>query len=245
MRPRSSRRVPRAPAFVLLAVAALLLGGRCASFDEFLDEVGARRGLDEHTIVAGLIEALEVGSRNSAARGSAVDGFFGNALIRIGLPQELSEVDRRLRQIGLSRQMDDFTLRMNRAAEAAAGEATDVLLRAVQAMSFEDARAILAGPDDAATRYFERTTRRELSQRFEPIVVQAMDQTGLAQLSRFVIDRYNRLPLVEPAEFDIDAYVVDATLDGLFVLIAEEELAIRTDPAARVTDLLRRVFAEQ
>ena len=230
---------------LVTVVAALLAFSGCASLDDVIGEVERRRVLDERTIVAGLIEALEVGSRNSVERGSALDGFYANPLIRIALPQELIEVDRRLRRLGFERQMDDFQLRMNRAAEAATSEAGEVLLRAVRSMSFEDARGILGGPEDAATRYFERTTRGQLSERFEPIVVQAMDQTGLTPLFRFVIDSYNRLPLVEPVRFDVDNYVVDATLDGLFVLIAEEERAIRTDPAARVTVLLRRVFAEQ
>lgn len=230
---------------LVTVVAALLAFSGCASLDDVIAGVERRRVPDERTIVAGLIEALEVGSRNSVEQGSALDGFYANPLIRIALPQELTEVDRRLRRLGFERQMDDFQLRMNRAAEAATAEAGEVLLRAVRAMTFEDARGILGGPEDAATRYFERTTRAELSERFEPIVVQAMDQTGLTPLFRFVIDSYNRLPLVEPVTFDVDNYVVDATLDGLFVLIAEQERAIRTDPAARVTDLLRRVFAEQ
>lgn len=235
--------LPRVCLPVLAALLALPAG--CASLDTLLDDALRPRELDERTIIAGLIEALEIGSRNSVARGSAVDGFSANPLIRIALPRELGEVDRRLRQIGLTRQMDDFVLRMNRAAERASGAATDVLLHALRSMTVEDARAMLRGPDDAATRYFERTTRGELALRFQPIVTDAMDGTGLTSLFRFVLDTYNQLPLVEPAGFDIDGYVVDATLDGLFVLIAEEELSIRTDPAARVTDLLRRVFAEQ
>ena len=239
------RAIAGATLLLVPVVAALLAFSGCASLDDVIGEVERRRVPDERTIVAGLIEALEVGSRNSVERGSALDGFHANPLIRIALPQELTEVDRRLRRIGFERQMGDFQLRMNRAAEAAVGEAGEVLLRAVRSMTFEDARGILGGPEDAATRYFERTTRAELSERFEPIVVQAMDQTGLTSLFRFVTDSYNRLPLVEPVSFDVDSYVVDATLDGLFVLIAEEERAIRTDPAARVSDLLRRVFAEQ
>ena len=230
-------------AFAVLAGLAVLAG--CESLDAVWDEALGPRPPDERTIIAGLLEALETGSANASERAAARDGFAANPLIRVTLPQQLTEVDRTLRRIGLGRQMDDFVLRMNRAAEAASAEAVDVLVFAVRSMTFEDARAILTGPEDAATRYFERTTRAELGRRFQPVVTDAMEQTGLTSIFRFVIDSYNRLPLVEPASFDIDDYVVNATLDGLFVLIAQEEQAIRTDPAARVTELLRRVFAEQ
>ncbi len=230
---------------ILLPALLALLFISCESLDFLIEDVTGPRPLDEQTIIAGLIEALEIGSRNSVDRGSAFDGFWGNPVLRIPLPAELVEVDRRLRQIGLGRQMDDFIERMSRAAEVASGEATEVLVGAVRAMTFDDARSILRGEDDAATRFFERTTRAELATRFHPIVTTAMDETGLTPLFRFVIDSYNRLPFVAPATFDIDAYVVDKTLDGLFVLLAEEELLIRTDPVARVTDLLRRVFGSR
>lgn len=229
--------------FAMPTMLTMLAG--CESLDAVWDDALGPRPLDERTIVAGLLEALEVGSGNASERAAAHDGFAANPLIRVTLPQQLTEVDRTLRRVGLGRQMDDFVLRMNRAAEAASAEAVDVLLPAVRSITFEDARAILTGSEDAATRYFERTTRTELGRRFQPVVTDAMEETGLTAIFRSVIDSYNRLPLVEPTSFDIDDYVVNATLDGLFVLIAQEELAIRTDPAARVTALLRRVFAEQ
>lgn len=233
------------PRTLILVLGTLLMVTGCESLDAVFDDAFGPRPLDERTIVAGLLQALEIGSANASDRAAALDGFAGNPLIRVTLPPQLTEVDRTLRRIGLGRQMDDFVLRMNRAAEAASGEAVDVLVLAVRSMTFEDARVILTGPEDAATRYFDRTTRADLGHRFQPVVADAMQQTGLTSLFRFVIDSYNRLPLVEPTSFDIDDYVVNATLDGLFVLIAQEELAIRTDPAARVTELLRRVFAEQ
>ena len=245
---RSFRRRVAGATAVALVLTVLVVGvSGCAGFDSSAVE-GMLRGpepLSEETIVAGLKEALEVGTRNAASIASAPGGFLENPVLFIPLPPELEEVDMRLRQIGLERQMDDFVERMNRAAEVASEEATEVFITSIRQMTVADARDILLGPDDAATRYFERTTRFELSVRFLPVVQEAINDTGVATLYQWIIEQYNRIPFVEDKEYDLDVYVVEKGLDGLFILIEGEELKIREDPAARVTDLLRRVFSEQ
>lgn len=245
---RSYRRRGAGAAAAAIVLTVLVVGiTGCAGFDSSIVE-GMLRGpepLSEETIIAGLKEALEVGTRNATEVASAPGGFFENPLLFIPLPPELEEVDTRLRQIGLDRQMDDFIEKMNRAAEAASVEATEVFVASIRQMTVADARDTLFGPDDAATRYFERTTRVELSVRFLPVVQDAISETGVATLYRWIIEQYNRIPFVEEKEYDLDVYVVEQGLDGLFILIEGEELKIREDPAARVTDLLRRVFSEQ
>ena len=228
-----------------LGIAVLLAG--CGTIDSSTVE-GILRGpepLSEETIIAGLKEALEVGTQNATELASQPGGFLENPLLFIPLPPELEEVDMRLRRIGLGSSMDDFIERMNRAAEVASAEATEVFIGSIRQMTVTDARDILFGPEDAATRYFERTTRLELSARFLPVVQEAINDTGVASLYQWILEQYNRIPLVEDKEYDLDTYVVNEGLDGLFLLIEAEEMKIREDPAARVTDLLRRVFSEQ
>lgn len=247
MNRRLRRRGAGATALALVLTMLVVGLSGCAGFDSSVVD-GMLRGpepLSEETIIAGLKEALEVGTRNATSVASAPGGFLENPLLFIPLPPELQEVDMRLRQIGLNRQMDDFVEKMNRAAEVASEEATEVFINSIRQMTVADARDILFGPDDAATRYFERTTRVELSVRFLPVVQDAINETGVATLYQWIIEQYNRIPFVEDKEYDLDAYVVDEGLDGLFLLIEGEEMKIREDPAARVTDLLRRVFSEQ
>ncbi len=232
-----------------LVVYGLLLLGltSCSSIDSSVVEgiLGGPEPLSEETIIAGLKEALEVGTRNASAMASEPGGFLDHPVLRIPLPPELEEVDSRLRSLGFESYMDDFVVKMNRAAEAASDEAVDVFVRSIRQMTVRDARDILMGPDDAATRYFERTTRIELRGRFLPVVQEAINDTGVASLYRWILEQYNRIPLVEDKEYDLDSYVVERGLDGLFYLIEGEEKKIREDPGARVTDLLRRVFSEQ
>ena len=133
---------------------------------------------------------------------------------------------------------------MNRAAERAAGEATDVFWQGIRQMTFHDAVGILNGGDTAATEYFERTTRGTLRARFEPIVSDKMDEVGLVRSYDRLIGRYEAIPFTAKPSFDLRSYVTDKSLDGLFAVLAEEERKIRTDPAARVTPLLRKVFGE-
>jgi hypothetical protein len=224
-------------------LAALACAGGGAGVDDFLDRAGVGRpGLSDDTIVAGLKEALQVGTRSAVTRTSRVDGYFGNPLIRIGLPDSLDPMAKGLRAIGFGGKVDELELAMNRAAERAAGEATDVFWSAIRQMSFADARAILGGDDTAVTDYFDRTTRDELRQRFEPIVSEKMGEVGLVRLYDDLVARYTALPLTSEPPVEMHGYVTERALDGLFAILGEEERKIRADPGARTTELLRRVF---
>jgi hypothetical protein len=235
----------RALAIAMAAVLAACAGTEGLGVNDLLRAAGAAQtgALDESTIVAGLKDALRVGTERAVTSTSAVNGFLGNELIRIALPEQLDATAKGLRAVGFGAQVDELEVAMNRAAERAAGEATPIFIDAVQAMSFADARAILSGPEDAATRYFERKTSDGLRARFAPIVDASMQEVGLARLYESLMGNVRRLPLVPSPDLELDAYVTDRSLAGLFTVLGQEEARIRADPAARSTELLRRVFA--
>ena len=198
----------------------------------------------EGDTVAGLKQALEIGTRNAVGLTSRENGFLGNPLIRIQLPGALDKMATGLRAVGFGTAVDELEVAMNRAAERAAGEATDVFWQGIRQMSFSDAVGIVNGGDTAATEYFERTTRDTLRTRFEPIVAAKMDEVGLVHSYDQLVGRYEAIPFAKKPSFDPRNYVTDKSLDGLFAVLGEEERKIRTDPAARVTPLLRQVFGE-
>jgi hypothetical protein len=173
---------------------------------------------------------------------SQAGGFLDNAKIRIGLPGALGKMTSGLRAIGMGPQVDELEVSMNHAAEKAAAEATPVFVDAIKQMSFQDASAIVTGGDTAATDYFEKTTSAPLRQRFRPIVDQAMQNVGLAKQYDQLVGRYTSVPFASAPQFDLTGYVTDKTLSGLFTVVGEEEKQIRTNPAARATDLLKQVF---
>ena len=229
----------------LAAALVLLAAVGCASLQnvDLGDVVGDGGELDEATVTAGLKEALKVGSERTVVSTSAVDGFLGNALIRIALPEQLTSAASTLRSVGLGTYVDELETAMNRAAEQAAGEARQILWDAVTAMTIADAFAILRGHDTAATEYFRDRTAEVLRARFAPIVQQKTASVGLGRLYGQLTAAYENLPLTgKPELVDLDDYVTDEALDGLFTVLAQEEREIRRDPAARTTDLLRRVF---
>ncbi len=237
-------RFPARYASVLWLLALSGCSGAGVSLDDLIATAGAlqRPESDARTVAAGLREALRVGTERSVATTSRANGFFGNSLIRIALPDELQTAARGLRAVGLGGQIDELELAMNRAAERAAGEATPVFLDAIAGLSIADAYAILRGNDRAATDYFESETREALAQRFAPIVDDSMRQVGLVQLYDRVVGQIAALPLVSAPALDLRAYVTDGALAGLFTVLAQEERRIRRNPAARSTELLRRVF---
>lgn len=200
-------------------------------------------GLDSATVAAGLKEALAVGSERAVASTSARDGFWGNEEIKIPLPEELNNVFTTLRTVGFGSQVDALELNMNRAAEQASAEAKTVLLDAVKGMSLSDAMGILRGGDTAATEYFRAETADTLKEKFLPIIQDKMAGVGLYQQYNRLMDAYNALPLTKDRGFDLDNYVADKGLDGLFSMLAREEAEIRENPAARSTELLQKVFA--
>jgi hypothetical protein len=202
-----------------------------------------KKKLDEKTIIAGLKEALEVGTKKSVEKVSAMDGYYKNPEIKIPMPDDLKKVESGLRKVGLGNKVDEFVVSMNRAAEKAAPQATEIFIKAVKGMTVKDARNILyGGEDDAATRYFERETRTDLYGLFFPVVKDSLDKVGATKLYKYLIDKYNSLPLVEKKSYNLDKYVTNKALDGLFIMVAKEEKKIRKDPAARITELLKKVF---
>jgi hypothetical protein len=212
------------------------------SLGDLLEGVGGKRPLDEQTIVAGLRDALRVGTENTVQQTSQTDGFLGNELIRIPLPESFQSVGNALRKVGFGSQVDELEVAMNRGAETAAGEAGDVFLSAIQDMTIGDARSILEGGDTAATDYFRGATEDELRTRFEPIVDTGLQKAGAVQLYDQIMGRYRTIPFAPDPGLDLREYVTDEALDGLFTVLAQEEQKIRTDPTARVTSLLQRVF---
>jgi len=198
----------------------------------------------EGNVVSGLKQALEVGTRNAVDLTSRENGYLDNPLIRIRLPGALDKMASGLRVVGFGAQVDELEVAMNRAAEQAAGEATDVFWQGIRQMTFSDAVGILNGGDPAATEYFERTTRDTLRARFEPIVSEKMDAVGVVQSFDQLVGRYEAIPFTQKPSLDLRGYVTDKSLDGLFAILGEEERKIRTDPAARVTPLLQQVFGK-
>lgn len=196
----------------------------------------------ESELIEGLKEALSIGTKAAVGLVSQVDGYFGNAIIKILMPDDLRKVSDTLRTIGFQKQVDEFVLSMNRAAEKAAPAALDIFVEAIKAMTFEDAQGILTGNDTAATEYFKEKTSDNIYKAFRPIISASMNEVGVTQAFKEITERYSSLPLMGDVTFDLDDYVTNKALDGLFYMVGEEEKKIRTDPAARVTDLLRKVF---
>lgn len=199
--------------------------------------------LDVNTVAAGLKEALTLGSKRAVASTSKTDGFWGNGAIRIPLPDRLNSVFTTLRRIGMGAQVDALELGMNRAAERASAEAKPVLVDAVTDMSISDAMGILRGNDTAATDYFRAETSGTLKQKFLPIIRDKMGEVGLYQQYTRLMQAYAALPLTSDTPFELDNYIADKGLEGLFTMLAREEQDIRQNPGARTTALLRKVFA--
>jgi hypothetical protein len=238
-------RIVLAGAFcLLLGVVAVSLShaGFQDLFKGAMKTLGVDQGLSEDDIVKGLKEALEVGTNNAVALVSRNNGYFKNSKIKIPLPQNVQKAEKLLRGVGFSRQIDEFELSMNRAAERAAPKAKSIFWDAIKKMTFADARNILDGQDDAATSYFRQKTSTQLQSAFKPVVNQSMSEVGVTQAYKTVDQKIRTLPFTESLSFDLDQYVTDKALDGLFLMLAEEEKKIRQDPAARVTDLLKKVF---
>jgi len=220
----------------------------CATLQEDLADIlsaesGREGALDEPTVIAGIKEALRVGTQNTVLSTSQLDGYLGNQLIRIVIPEQLESMTSTLRQVGLGSRVDELEVGMNRAAELAAAEAREVFWDAITGMTVADAFGILNGDDTAATAYFRSRTQTALRSRFHPIVLEKMNEVGLSRMYGKIADTYNSLPLAgTPQLVDLDEYVTDRALAGLFTALAQEERKIRQDPLARTTDLLRRVF---
>ena len=249
----------RSTAFGILIIAAILLLGTPAHAD-LMDKAksllnkdksksastGAQAGTapDKDTVAAGLKEALTIGSQNAVKAGAQADGFFKNPAIKIPLPEKVQKVEKPLRKIGLSKQVDEFILTMNRAAEKAAPQAKDIFVGAVKEMTIVDAITILKGGDTAATDYMRSKTYDRLYGAFKPTVTKAVMDVGVTKSYQQLVDKGKKSRLIKDESLDLDHHVTSKALDGLFYLLGQEEKKIRKDPVAQVTDLLKKVFGK-
>jgi len=199
-------------------------------------------GLSSDEISAGLKEALRIGSEKVVSQVGQTGGYLDDSAIHIPLPDTLRTVHDTLSKFGFGSLTQDVETRINRAAEKAAPEAKEVFWQSIQAMTLDDAKRILDGPDDSATQYFKRTMSSPLTERFTPIVETSLAEVGAVQAYDTMISQYKTVPFVPDVKGDLTTYAVAKALDGLFHYMAKEEAAIRANPAARTTDILKKVF---
>ncbi|GAB3885587.1 DUF4197 domain-containing protein [Spirosoma agri] len=206
---------------------------------------GTAGGLTNSDIASGLKEALRIGVTNGSNQASQLDGYFKNPLLKLAFPPEAQKVAAKLRQLGFNRQVDQFELSLNRAAEDAAKKAAPVFVKAITSMSIQDAVGILGGPNDAATQYLRRTSGQQLVSEFTPIIDSTLKKNNATRYYGDLVTTYNKIPFVQKANPNLTEYATNKAVDGLFILVAQEETKIRENPAARVTDLLKKVFSKQ
>jgi len=200
---------------------------------------------DSGTVASGLKEALSVGTKNAVGLLSGKDGYFANEAVKILLPENVRRLGDALRMAGYQKEVDAFVLSMNRAAEKAAPRAADIFAGAIREMSITDAQKILGGGNTAATEYFKSKTSTQLFDAFKPDISKSMSEVGVTRAYKAMTDRYTSMvPFAKVESLDLDRYVTNKSLDGLFYMVGQEETKIRTNPAARTTELLLKVFAK-
>lgn len=227
---------------VLLTLTVFFLLTGCETAQQVLNGMNTGTpALSSTEIAAGLKEALRIGAQNGTGKLASADGFFTNAAVKILMPEEAKKVESTLRNIGLGSLVDKAVLSMNRAAEDAAKSATPIFVDAIKAMTISDALGILKGGDYAATNYFKDKTTVSLTNTFRPVIEKALTKVDATKYWNDVFTAYNKFA-AKPVNTDLVAYVTEKSLTGIFYEVGQEELKIRKDPAARVTDLLKKVF---
>lgn len=191
---------------------------------------------------SGLKEALTQGVSKAVSTLGAADGFLGNKDVKIPLPKSLQKIEKGMKLMGMGKQSDELVLKMNRAAEAAVPEAKALLVSSIKQMSLADAKTILTGPNDAATQYFKKTTSAQMSQKFLPIVQKATENVQLAASYNKYAEMGSKFGVVKKEDANIEQYVTNKALDGVYFMIAKEEAAIRKDPLGQASSLLKKVF---
>ncbi len=235
---------------VLLLVISLVLfsiGDGHAGFLEDLFKASQNNSseleISQQQMVSAVRQALTQGSRRAIDSLGKRDGFLANKRVRIGVPSPLRNVERAMRKLGQGKTVDEFITSLNRAAERATPLASKILLSEIQKMSVNDVANIIRGPDNAATEFFRKTTSKQLAQSMLPIVTSATNSVGVTRSYKSLVKQAGPLAaFVDLRQLDLDAYVTQKCLDGLFLLIADEERLIRKDPVARTTELLKKVF---
>lgn len=232
---------------VLVCIIAITASG-CANLQQVLGTAGDimnGNSVSTEEIISGLKSALEIGLGKGADNVSKVDGFFKNEAIKILFPKEAQVVENTLRDIGLGKEVDKVVLSLNRGAEDAAKQAKPIFLSAIKQMTITDAMGILKGKDNEATDFLKRTTTSQLQAAFKPVIAKSLDKVQATKYWDDIIVQYNKVPMVKKINTDLNQYVTEKAMEGLFSMIAKEEKTIRKDPLARTTDLLKRVFKIQ
>ena len=226
-------------------ICVICCNSRAQFFQDAMKIVDQNKGgLSEQDAVDGIKEALVKGTAEAVSIVSRPDGYFSNPKIKIPFPEDARAVESQLRAIGLGDKVDEVILTINRAAEEAAKSAQPIFVNAVKSMNISDALQIVKGKDDAATRYLAKTTTPGLKVKFSPVIKAALDKVDATRLWSVLISTYNQIPFVSKQNPDLTAYVTDKAIDGLFTMIAAEELKIRQNPQARTTELLKKVFGQ-
>lgn len=190
----------------------------------------------------GLKAALIQGANKAVSNLGAVNGFYGNKQVKIPLPATMQKAEKAMRMFGMGKQADELVLKMNRAAEAAVPEAKALLIDSVKKMTLADAKEILTGPQDAATQYFKKTTSLPMGEKFLPIVKSATEKVQLAQQYNKFAEMGSKYGLVKKEDANLEQYVTQKTLDGVYLMMAQEEAAIRKDPVGQASSLIKKVF---
>lgn len=230
--------------FKIIPIITLLFLSSCAELQQVVNQLP--QGVISNTdIASGLRQALDNGIDKQVTKLTLEDGFFKNDLVRIGLPEELQKVDKALRNIGLGKLADQGLKTLNRAAENAVKEATPIFVNAVKGITFNDAKDILLGADNAATLYLESGTSTALYGKFNPVIKNSFDKVGADKIWGDIITKYNTIPFVKKVNPDLTDYVTQQALKGVYTMIAVEEKEIRTKISSRTSTLLKKVFALQ
>lgn len=237
------------PGIKIIFVTVILSACTTAQINQTVGQVNKTLGGDQplttEQVAEGLKEALIKGISTGSDLVSQVDGYFKNPEIKIPFPPEVKQVEDRLRQMGLGGEVDKFVMTLNRGAEEAAKEAKPIFITAIRSMTIQDAWSILKGEDDAATQYLKRTTSSQLKEKFKPVIQNALSKVNATKYYGDLVNTYNKIPLVQKVNPDLDDYATDRAIEGLFLMISKEEKNIRDNPAARTTELLRKVFSQQ
>tara|TARA_Y100000815_G_scaffold80980_1_gene70120 strand:- start:1331 stop:2035 length:705 start_codon:yes stop_codon:yes gene_type:complete len=229
--------------FLLFTVFSLI---SCAELQDVVNQLPQSGGvLSNADIASALRQALDLGIDKQVTKLTQTDGFYKNELVKILLPEELQKVDKGLRDIGLGNLADEGLKVLNRAAEDAVKEATPIFVNAVKGITFDDAKNILLGEDNAATQYLTSKTQTELYDKFHPVINNSFSKVGADQIWSNLINKYNAIPFTNDVNPDLTDYVTQEALSGVYTMIAVEEKEIRTKVSSRTTDLLKKVFALQ
>jgi hypothetical protein len=235
--------------FVLLSCLCLCIAGSAAAqldrLKKAAKDLTSGGGLSSAEIAEGLKEALTNGISKGSDLVSQLDGYFKNPEIKLPFPPEAKKAEDKLRQIGMGKEVDNFVLSLNRAAEDAAKEAKPIFVAAIKGMTIQDAAGILKGNQDAATQYLKKTTSSPLKDKFLPVVKNSLSKVNATKYYADLIKTYNKIPLVQKMNPNLDEYATDKAIAGLFVMIAKEEKNIRSNPGARTSELLKKVFGSQ